>query len=106
MAAAEPTPLRRPRADQARLVADVLRHQIHAGGYAEGGLPSEHALAAEFFVSRNTVREALTTLKDEGLIERGPAPEPMSRCASTNTGWMPCLGSRRPSRAMARCVTR
>lgn len=72
MAAAEPTPLRRPRADQARLVADVLRHQIHAGGYAEGGLPSEHALAAEFFVSRNTVREALTTLKDEGLIERGP----------------------------------
>ncbi len=67
----EPTPLRRPRADQARLVADVLRHQIHAGGYADG-LPHEQDLAAEFFVSRNTVREALATLKDEGLIDRGP----------------------------------
>src|SRR5215213_7974103 len=54
----EPTPIRRPRADQARLVADVLRHQIHAGGYS-GGLPSELDLASEFFVSRNTVREAL-----------------------------------------------
>jgi GntR family transcriptional regulator len=68
---AEPTPIRRPRADQARLVADVLRHQIHAGGYPDG-LPTEAGLATEFFVSRNTVREALATLKDEGLIERGP----------------------------------
>ena len=68
---AEPTPIRRPRADQARLVADVLRHQIHAGGYPEG-LPAEGDLATEFFVSRNTVREALSTLKDEGLIDRGP----------------------------------
>jgi GntR family transcriptional regulator len=68
---AEPTPIRRPRADQARLVADVLRHQIHAGGYGDG-LPGEADLASEFFVSRNTVREALATLKDEGLIDRGP----------------------------------
>ena len=68
---AEPTPLRRPRADQARLVADVLRHQIHAGGYSDG-LPGEQDLASEFFVSRNTVREALAALKDEGLIDRGP----------------------------------
>jgi GntR family transcriptional regulator len=68
---AEPTPIRRPRADQARLVADVLRHQIHAGGYP-AGLPAEADLATEFFVSRNTVREALAALKDEGLIERGP----------------------------------
>src|ERR1700712_5291596 len=69
--AAAPTPIRRARADQARLVADVLRHQIHAGGYPDG-LPPEGDLAAEFFVSRNTVREALATLKDEGLIDRGP----------------------------------
>jgi GntR family transcriptional regulator len=69
--AAEPTPIRRPRADTARLVADVLRHQIHAGGYP-GGLPTEGELATEFFVSRNTVREALSTLKSECLIDRGP----------------------------------
>jgi len=66
----EPTPIRRPRADQARLVADVLRHQIHAGGYPSG-LPADSDLATEFFVSRNTIREALSTLKDEGLIDRG-----------------------------------
>jgi GntR family transcriptional regulator len=68
---AEPTPIRRPRADQARLVADVLRHQIHAGGYPDG-LPAEADLGRDFFVSRNAVREALATLKDEGLIDRGP----------------------------------
>jgi len=68
---AEPTPLRRPRADQAPLLADALRNQLHAGGHTHGQ-PGEAALAAEFFVSRNTVREALATLKDEGLIDRGP----------------------------------
>jgi GntR family transcriptional regulator len=71
MPAAEPTPLRRSRSDQARQVADMLRHQIHAGAY-EDGLPAEQELASEFFVSRNAVREALTALKAEGLIERGP----------------------------------
>jgi GntR family transcriptional regulator len=81
---AEPTPIRRPRADQARLVADVLRHQIHAGGYPDG-LPSEADLATEFFVSRNAVREALATLKDEGLIDRGPARARTWRSASTTT---------------------
>jgi GntR family transcriptional regulator len=60
-----------PRADRARRVADVLRQQIHAGAYPDA-LPAEHALAAEFSVSRNTVREALAVLKNEGLIERGP----------------------------------
>ena len=49
----------------------MLRHQIHAGGYSDG-LPGEQDLASEFFVSRNTVREALAALKDEGLIDRGP----------------------------------
>jgi GntR family transcriptional regulator len=70
-AGAIPLPARRARADRARQVADVLRHQIHAGAYADG-LPAEHELAAEFFVSRNTVREALAVLKNDGLIDRGP----------------------------------
>ncbi|OBG39067.1 GntR family transcriptional regulator [Mycobacterium alsense] len=68
---AHPIPIAGPRADRARRVADVLRQQIHAGAYPDG-LPGEHALAAEFSVSRNTVREALTVLKREGLIDRGP----------------------------------
>jgi GntR family transcriptional regulator len=49
----------------------VLRQQIHADAYPDA-LPAEHELAAEFAVSRNTVREALTVLKNEGLIDRGP----------------------------------
>ncbi|OHU98389.1 GntR family transcriptional regulator [Mycobacterium talmoniae] len=68
---AVPLPIRRPRADRARQVADVLRHQIHAGAY-DDGLPAEQDLAAEFFASRNTIREALAVLKTEGLIDRGP----------------------------------
>jgi GntR family transcriptional regulator len=70
MSQPEPTPIRRPRADRARQVADVLRHQIHDGVY-DDGLPAEQALAAEFFVSRNAIREALAVLKTEGLIDRG-----------------------------------
>lgn len=49
----------------------MLRQQIHSGVY-DHNLPGETALSAEFSVSRNTIREALTTLKNEGLIERGP----------------------------------
>lgn len=49
----------------------MLRHQIHSGTY-DDGVPGELELATEFSVSRNTIRAALTTLKDEGLIDRGP----------------------------------
>ncbi|MGH3969090.1 MAG: GntR family transcriptional regulator [Mycobacterium sp.] len=68
---AEAIPIRGPRADRARRVADVLRQQIHAAAYPDG-LPAESDLAAEFSVSRNTIREALGVLKHEGLIDRGP----------------------------------
>lgn len=68
---AEPVPIQGARADRARRTADVLRQQIHAGIYADS-LPGENELAAEFHVSRNTVREALAVLKREGLIDRGP----------------------------------
>lgn len=71
MALVVPLPIRRPRADRARQVADLLRYQIHTGGY-DDGLPAERDLAEEFAVSRNTIREALAVLKNEGLIDRGP----------------------------------
>lgn len=48
----------------------MLRHQIYDGVYADG-LPTEAELAGEFFVSRNAIREALSVLKNEGLIDRG-----------------------------------
>ncbi|HEY0225900.1 MAG TPA: GntR family transcriptional regulator [Mycobacterium sp.] len=68
---AEAIPIRGPRADRARRVADVLRQQIHTSAYLDE-LPAESELAIEFSVSRNTIREALSILKHEGLIDRGP----------------------------------
>src|ERR1019366_114765 len=58
-------------------VADHLRDQILSGTYQSGQpLPSEEALAAEFGVSRPTIREGMKTLEAEGLVEvsrpRGP----------------------------------
>ncbi len=63
--------VRRLRADQARRVADILRHQIHAGTVGDA-LPGEQDLAAEHRTSRNTIRDALALLRDEGLIDRAP----------------------------------
>lgn len=50
-------------------VAAVLRQRISSREYAIGqSLPTENALCAEFDVSRGPVRQALATLKNEGLI--------------------------------------
>ncbi|WP_447035613.1 GntR family transcriptional regulator [Streptomyces sp. DSM 118878] len=58
------------RADRARTVASVLRRQVMSGAFPGGVLPDERALIAEFDATRNTVREALGLLRDEGLVER------------------------------------
>ncbi|MFI6813963.1 GntR family transcriptional regulator [Nonomuraea sp. NPDC050328] len=63
--------VKRLRADRARQVADLLRHEVLSETYA-GRLPLEHALARRFGASRNTIRDALNLLRDEGLIERCP----------------------------------
>jgi GntR family transcriptional regulator len=58
-------------------VRDTLRSQIMEGTFgglaaATPALPPETRLAAEFGVSRNAVREALSLLRDEGLVTRTP----------------------------------
>lgn len=63
---------RRLRADRALQVADVLRRQVLHGLVADDTLSCEADLATEFGVSRNTVREALDLLRNEGLVERVP----------------------------------
>ncbi|RKT52202.1 GntR family transcriptional regulator [Saccharothrix australiensis] len=65
-------PERRLRADRARQAADVIRRQVVQRSYPDGVLPDERFLAAEFSASRNTIREALALLREEGLIERVP----------------------------------
>ncbi|WP_433189094.1 GntR family transcriptional regulator [Actinoallomurus sp. CA-150999] len=50
-------------------IARTLAGEIRAGRLKRGSrLPGEHALAARFSVSRNTIRSALTELSREGLI--------------------------------------
>lgn len=58
-------------------IAEALRARIRGkdgaggGGGSKGGrLPSEHALCAEFGVSRPTVRQALDVLTEEGCLVR------------------------------------
>ena len=70
--APDPDARSRRRADRARQVADVLRLQVIHGLVPDGALPCETDLAADFGVSRNTVREALDLLRGEGLVERTP----------------------------------
>jgi GntR family transcriptional regulator len=61
---------RRPRAERARQVADVLRHQITSGRFPDGLLPDEATLRERLGATRNAVREALGLLRSEGLIIR------------------------------------
>lgn len=58
----------RPRHEQ---LSDWLRERITSGHYgANDQLPSEHELGELFGVSRITVRRALATLENEGLVYR------------------------------------
>lgn len=50
-------------------IAKYMRDAIVRGEYAPGARLPEHALAKELNTSRGTVREALRTLADGGLIE-------------------------------------
>lgn len=50
-------------------VFDRIQRSIKSGAYAvDERLPTEHALAAEFQVSRPIIRDALQRLRDQGLI--------------------------------------
>lgn len=58
------------RAPMHRQIADELRRRIGSGQYSDGGLPPELVLMREFAVSRHTIRSALQSLVNDGLISR------------------------------------
>ena len=61
-------------------LAETLRERIADGRLAVGQpLPSEAALVEEFRASRGTVRQALSTLRHEGLIDGGQGRQPVVR---------------------------
>lgn len=63
-------PLRRPQQHQE--IADYLRDEIFAGRIPVGeSLPSEAELCTQFETSRGPVRQAVSTLRSEGLISSG-----------------------------------
>lgn len=57
-----------------KVIAESLRQRIAEGGeFAPGAMiPSEAALVAEYGVSRNTLRRALSDLESTGLIKSLP----------------------------------
>ncbi|TDC97599.1 GntR family transcriptional regulator [Actinomadura sp. 7K507] len=61
-----------PAGNLADQVAGSIRDAIHEGRYAPGTRLVERTLATELGVSHIPVREALSKLADEGLIERTP----------------------------------
>lgn len=56
--------------DLTRRIRDLLRADIVARRYEDGALPSEEELRAEYSAPRSSIREALESLQDEGLILR------------------------------------
>lgn len=52
-----------------RRTRDLIRAATRANAYG-GRLPHEDALMLEYGASRSTVREALASLRDEGLVDR------------------------------------
>lgn len=56
--------------DASRRTRDLLRAELHRGGYPDNRLPSEDTLMAQYQASRAVVREALSLLRAEGLIDR------------------------------------
>lgn len=59
------------RADEARLVADLIRSDI-LDGHLQGKLPPEFELVRRYEGSRNAVRDALVQLSEQGLLGRMP----------------------------------
>lgn len=63
-------PLRRPQ--QHEKIAEYLRQELRNGTYEPGDtLPSEAELCEQFDSSRGPVRQAMATLRSEGLISSG-----------------------------------
>lgn len=78
------------RTSKMEMVASRLRSRIVGGAYPPGTfLPAERALADEFGVARNTLRAALETLEEEGVIRhedrRGTLVVPPAVARTTGT---------------------
>lgn len=77
---------RSPRKPRYVQLADDLRAQIMDGSLPVTGFPTESTLCTRYGVSRFTVREALRTLQNEGLIQRRRGSGTIVRPAAARGG--------------------
>jgi len=69
------------------MVADTLRREIAEGLFLDGQkLMTEETLRDRFGVSRQTVRQAIALLEDDGLVDRQRGSGTYAR-ASSASGW-------------------
>lgn len=69
------------------VVAEALRQRIALGGFGPGDrLPTERELSGAFGVGRNTVRQALRELAEEGLVTTTLGRSGGTRVASARPG--------------------
>ena len=74
-----------PEGDLVAQVIDHLRKEIVSGSYAAGmSLPSEGSLAESLAVSRTVIREAMRSLRSQGLIVMSQGARP--RVAEVDAG--------------------
>ena len=77
------------RAPRYARIADAMRGRIARGALARGArLPANEALAAEFGVSRATLRQAVDLLVREGLVEPRQGSGTYVRAAPRETRWL------------------
>ncbi len=70
-----------------RRVADILLRKIREGGLEPGmRLPTEKALGEHFQVSRTVIREAIASLKNEGVVETRQGSGAFVRVPDTKDG--------------------
>lgn len=81
-------------------VTNWLRERILSGEYPVGGdLPSEGDLTRELGISRNVVREAMRTLRSQGLVEVSQGKRPKVRKADSEAAATTMEGLLRSSTA-------
>jgi GntR family transcriptional regulator, transcriptional repressor for pyruvate dehydrogenase complex len=80
-------------------VVDQIIDHIQAGHLPDGSLlPGERQLAVAMQVSRRTIREAIETLEDAGVVSVAPGPAGGTRIASI---WIPDSLTNHPAPASA-----
>ena len=77
---------------KAETAAQIIRKRILHGDHALTGIPSERLLAAEFGISRETLRKALRILNKEGLLLRQPNGRLDVTCDEPNSGQKHIVG--------------